>query len=89
MGKKWGGRECRIVTAARSGERIKMPYDQNEQPQRIGALWVKTSKKGVKYFSGSITVNGVTQKLVIFKNTRRTEDKHPEYNIMAATERQQ
>jgi uncharacterized protein (DUF736 family) len=66
-----------------------MGYDQGEQPQRIGALWVKTAKNGVKYFSGEITVGGVKQRVVIFKNTRRTEDKHPEYNVLAQSERQQ
>ena len=48
----------------------------------IGAIW-----QGEKYHSGSIECphcNEVT-KIVIFKNDYKTEDKHPDLNILKST----
>jgi uncharacterized protein (DUF736 family) len=53
---------------------------------KLGALWLKTSKEGMKYMTGTIMVNGVTTKITVFKNKYKTEVKHPEYVIMQAKE---
>lgn len=53
----------------------------------IGALWLNESKKGAKYMSGMVEVNGVKQKIVVFKNKYKEEDKHPDYRIFASQPR--
>lgn len=55
----------------------------------IGALWSKESKAGQKYLSGVVEVNGVKQKIVIFKNNYKQEDKHPDYRILKSEPRGQ
>ena len=50
---------------------------------KIGALWLKTSAKGAKFMSGEI--NGVP--VVIFKNTFKEEEKHPDYLVYKSTPR--
>lgn len=50
-----------------------MPQD----PDEIGALWQKTSARG-DYMAG--TVNGV--KVVVFKNTRKSSEKHPDWRVL-------
>lgn len=47
-----------------------MPRDKNE----LGALWIKTSKNGVEYMSG--TINGVA--VVCFHNDRKDDDDNDE-----------
>ena len=47
----------------------------------IGALWLKEGKKG-KFFSGSIELEGIKTQIVIFKNTNKTKENHPDYNIL-------
>ena len=48
----------------------------------IGALWVKESKKGMRYFSGNIEVGGQKIQIAVFKNTKKSSDKAPGYNIV-------
>jgi uncharacterized protein (DUF736 family) len=48
---------------------------------KIGALWLNSSKSGVKYMSGSVTIDGVTTKLVVFKNNYKEKETHPDYVI--------
>jgi len=48
---------------------------------KIGALWLNTSKSGTKYMSGSVEIDGVVTKIVVFKNSYKEEDKHPDYVI--------
>lgn len=48
----------------------------------IGALWITTAPNGRKYMSGMIKVNGVEQKVSVFKNDRKKETKHPDYNVV-------
>ena len=52
----------------------------------IGALWLNESKKGNKYMSGNIEIDGVKHKILIFKNTK-TKDEQPDYRIFAQTPR--
>lgn len=48
----------------------------------IGALWLKTSKSGMKYFSGVIEWKGEKFYISIFKNNKKTKDNQPDYNIL-------
>lgn len=49
---------------------------------KIGALWTKKNANGDEYFSGEIVVNGRPVKIVVFKNERKTTEKHPDYRIL-------
>lgn len=51
--------------------------DKNE---KLGALWAKTSSKG-DYFSGEITINGTTHKLVVFANSFKDAANKPDFVI--------
>lgn len=56
----------------------------------IGALWRRTSKKGGTYYSGKITVNGVTEELVGFDNEDATpENKQPSIKLYRSEPREQ
>jgi uncharacterized protein (DUF736 family) len=50
----------------------------------IGALWLNESKKGNRYMSGVIELDGKKHKIVVFKNKYKEEDKHPDYRIFAS-----
>lgn len=54
----------------------------------IGALWLKDGKKG-KFFSGSIELEGIKTQIVVFKNTKKTKENHPDYNILLSKPRQE
>lgn len=48
----------------------------------IGAVWVRESKKGEKYISMQVTINGEKISLVAFKNSFKEEDSNqPDYRI--------
>lgn len=53
-----------------------------ENNESMGCLWLKTSKDGKKYMSGTVCVNGVKINIVVFKNNNKKEDRHPDYNIL-------
>jgi uncharacterized protein (DUF736 family) len=59
-----------------------------EREKNIGALWLKEGRKG-KYMSGVVTVNGVEQRIVVFKNHYKQEDKHPDYRIFMSKPREE
>lgn len=50
-----------------------MPQD----PDELGALWLKTSSRG-DYMTGTIA----GQAVVCFKNDRKTTDKHPTWRVL-------
>lgn len=56
------------------------------QDEKLGALWQKSSGRG-DYFTGQITIDGVTTKIVVFANKYRTEDKHPDWLILKSKPR--
>lgn len=48
----------------------------------MGALWLKTSSKGMKFFSGTVTIDGKKTKIVVFKNGFKEENpERPDYKI--------
>lgn len=48
----------------------------------IGAIWIKQSKKGDKYLSAAITINGTKYNLVGFKNNYKDEgSSQPDYRL--------
>ena len=52
-----------------------------EKQKSIGGLWLKTGKTGNKFMSGSIEIEGIKHKFVVFENKYKREDKHPDYQI--------
>lgn len=48
--------------------------------KKIGALWKMTSKKGAKYLSGEINFPR-EQRIVVFKNSFKKNEKEPDYLI--------
>jgi len=47
---------------------------------KIGALWLKKNERG-PWFSGVIKVGETEQKIVVFKNGYKQEERHPDYVI--------
>ena len=49
--------------------------------KKIGTFWLNESAKG-KYFSGKVEeAIQPGQKILVFRNDYKKEDKHPDYNI--------
>jgi len=61
-----------------------MPKNEDQ----LGALWIKESQKG-PYLTGYIEVNGEKINVVCFKNQYKTEDKHPDWQILKSKPREQ
>lgn len=57
--------------------------DEQKNDRSIGALWAKSSKRGM-YFSGMIEVDGKKIPLVVFQNNRKSKPNQPDYHIMVA-----
>lgn len=55
---------------------------------KLGALWLKEGKKG-KFMSGVLTWGEQKIPLVVFKNNRKQEAKHPDYEIFLSEPREQ
>lgn len=58
-----------------------MAFEKN--PDEIGALWMKHGAKG-EYMTG--TIDGV--KVVVFPNTRRGNDKAPDWRVLKSKPRE-
>ena len=54
-----------------------MEYDNANK----GAVWLRTSKNGLKYMSGNLDVNGTEYDIAMFKNDKKGNDKAPDYRI--------
>jgi hypothetical protein len=54
----------------------------------IGGLWIKESPKG-KFFSGQIEIDGKKTSIVIFKNSYKEQEKHPDYKIFLSKPREE
>jgi hypothetical protein len=60
-------------------------YDEEEwdMSKVIGALWIRESREGRKYYSGQLDLGVLGNvQIAIFKNDRRQHDRSPEYNIV-------
>lgn len=54
---------------------------------KVGALWLKTSRRGDKFMSGIIEVGNGVKNLMVFKNGYKEESsKHPDYVIYESPE---
>ncbi len=57
--------------------------------QKIGAIWVKKSKKGQTYMSGVLDdLTGPIQ-IVIFKNGNKEKKTHPDYLVYRSGEKEE
>jgi hypothetical protein len=53
-----------------------------DRDEMKGALWPRTAKEsGLHYHSGQMKINGVWYNVAMYLNTRRENDKQPEYNL--------
>lgn len=59
-----------------------MPFERDEN--EIGALWIKTSRNGNEFMSG--TING--QDVVVFRNTNKRSEKAPDWRVMKSQPRE-
>lgn len=63
-----------------------MNETNQRNPNELGAVWLRVSKQGVKYYSGKITVNGEDINIAMFKNNRKEPgSKQPDWNISRST----
>lgn len=51
-----------------------------DEPERIGALWKRESRKGVTYLAGEMD----GRKTVVFKVREKRSDKSPDYQVFLA-----
>lgn len=52
----------------------------------LGAIWLKTSQKGTKYYSGKIVIDGREIYINMFKNTKKTPGSNlPDWRIVEST----
>lgn len=71
-----------------------MINSQNYKPEakkrnNMGAFWEKTSKKdGSKYWTGKIEVNGEVIEIIMFTNTNKNKETHPDLLIRKQEKRQ-
>jgi hypothetical protein len=55
----------------------------NDDEKKIGACWLKESKKGNKYINGCIEIdNNKKIYFVMFKNRNKTKDTQPDYILL-------
>ncbi len=57
--------------------------------RKIGALWLKETKDGKKYFSGVLEDLRGEIRIVIFKNDRKEKENQPDYQIIVSEERRE
>lgn len=57
--------------------------------RKIGALWLKETKDGKKYFSGVLEDLRGEIRIAIFKNDRKEKDNQPDYQIVVSEERRE
>lgn len=57
--------------------------------RKIGALWLKETKDGKKYFSGVLEDLRGEIRIAIFKNERKEKENQPDYQIIVSEERRE
>ena len=67
-----------------------MSENKSKLNSEIGALWQAVSKAtNMKYYNGSVTINGTKHDIVVFKNKYKQEnDKTPNWRIYLSTPRE-
>lgn len=58
-----------------------MPFEKDEN--ELGVLWEKVGNKGT-YFTGSLEIDGVKHRIVVFKNGNKRNEKAPDWRILKA-----
>jgi uncharacterized protein (DUF736 family) len=58
-----------------------VPVTEKKAEKPIGALWFKTGKSGVEYFTGDLELNGDVIRIKVFKNSYKDADNHPDWKI--------
>ena len=59
--------------------------------REVGALWLRTSAAGTKYLSGHVTLGGEDEleenkeRVVVFSNKDKKNDKAPDYRMYRST----
>ncbi len=57
-----------------------------DQKDKIGALWIKSSRGGVEFMSGEVEIAGVKQRITVFRNGYKNDtNKQPNYHIYRDT----
>jgi uncharacterized protein (DUF736 family) len=54
----------------------------------IGALWLRESKEGKKYFSGVLEALSGDIQIAVFKNDKKEKETHPDYRIILSEKRE-
>ncbi len=57
--------------------------------RKIGALWLKETKDGKKYFSGVLEDMRGEIRIAVFKNDRKEKENQPDYQIIVSEERRE
>lgn len=67
----------------KTDNKSKKTEQKKNKLRKIGALWLRTAKNsGDKYMSGVVDMDGDnSQRIVVFKNGYKEENKHPDYVI--------
>jgi len=52
-----------------------------EKKESIGAFWIKKSKKGMTFMSGTVEIDGKKTEVVVFKNDKGDNEKRPDYRM--------
>ena len=60
---------------------------QSSGLRKVGALWKRTSKSsGVGYYGGSIELDGVETKLLLFKTRDKKQENSPDLTLHVAVD---
>lgn len=57
--------------------------------RKIGALWSKKTQDGKSFLSGVLNDLGGDINIAVFKNDRKENDNHPDYNIVLSERKPQ
>ncbi len=55
--------------------------EKKDEMEERGGLWSKESRNGNEYFTGDVTINGVKEQIVVFRNNFKTSERMPDWRI--------